>query len=109
MGGGGEAEAKREAEREKEGRLVLKLSSDLIRGFYTHPLLLLPFLCLCTGSIPVDRSYSSANILLDEVRCTGNEPSLFECDHAPLKSHDCVEHTELAGVRCGGMYMHVYV
>ncbi|XP_041368601.1 deleted in malignant brain tumors 1 protein-like [Gigantopelta aegis] len=40
------------------------------------------------------------SILLDEVRCAGNELSIFECRHNNWKFHDCY-HYEDAGVECG--------
>ncbi|XP_071953688.1 uncharacterized protein [Antedon mediterranea] len=39
-------------------------------------------------------------IILDDVICEGNENDLNECDHAPLKGHNCA-HSEDVGVRCG--------
>ncbi|XP_030847040.1 deleted in malignant brain tumors 1 protein [Strongylocentrotus purpuratus] len=38
-------------------------------------------------------------IVLDNVNCTGNEDSVFQCQHAGMGVHDC-EHGEDAGVRC---------
>lgn len=37
--------------------------------------------------------------MLDQLRCTGSEPRLFNCIHNPLGVHDC-SHFEDAGVRC---------
>ena len=57
------------------------------------------------GSVPVRGSYygnTSAEILLDDVICSGSEISLLDCAHSPLGTHDCDPHTELAGVRCKG-------
>ncbi|XP_038061742.1 deleted in malignant brain tumors 1 protein-like [Patiria miniata] len=41
----------------------------------------------------------SGSILLDNVRCTGSESTLSECDHAPWGQDDC-SHGEDAGVIC---------
>ncbi|XP_060592415.1 neurotrypsin-like [Ruditapes philippinarum] len=38
-------------------------------------------------------------ILLDNVGCTGNETSLYQCPHSDLRSHDC-SHTEDVGIVC---------
>ena len=38
-------------------------------------------------------------ILLDQVRCTGNETSLFDCPQNAIGQHDC-SHFEDAGVTC---------
>ena len=40
-------------------------------------------------------------IHMDDVKCYGNESSLFSCTY--YSNHDC-EHHEDAGVRCGGKY-----
>lgn len=40
-------------------------------------------------------------ILLDNVRCMGNEASLFDCSQLELRNHDC-HHREDAGVLCSG-------
>ena len=47
-------------------------------------------------------SNGSGSILLDELRCAGNETTLLECGHNSVGVHDC-SHSEDAGVRCGGM------
>ena len=40
-------------------------------------------------------------IVLDDLKCTGTESSLFDCTHRTLGTHDC-RHYEDAGVRCTG-------
>ena len=40
-------------------------------------------------------------ILLDDVNCTGNESSLFSCDHNGLGNHNC-SHFQDAAVNCPG-------
>ena len=39
-------------------------------------------------------------ILLDDVRCVGDESSLFSCEHRGLENHNC-GHSQDASVRCG--------
>ena len=41
----------------------------------------------------------SGEIVLDDVECTGAEPTLAECVHSPFGLHNCV-HREDAGVKC---------
>ena len=43
-------------------------------------------------------------ILLDDLRCTGDEATLLDClDQSEIGSHDCL-HGEDAGVICDGEY-----
>ncbi|KAL3892091.1 hypothetical protein ACJMK2_004328 [Sinanodonta woodiana] len=46
---------------------------------------------------------TNLGIFLDEVRCTGNESSIYNCIHNAWYSHDCT-HVEDAGVRCGDTF-----
>ena len=46
----------------------------------------------------------SGQILLDELRCSGTEASLFRCPHNGLYRHDC-GHGEDAGVTCEFIYI----
>ena len=39
------------------------------------------------------------DILLDNVRCSGNELRLIDCPARPILDHDCGHHED-AGVRC---------
>ena len=57
------------------------------------------------GSIPVRNATfgeGEGSILLDNLRCWGNESSLIECDSNGIGNHNC-DHTEDAGVRCEGV------
>ena len=42
-------------------------------------------------------------ILLDEVRCNGNEANILACPHLRLNEHNC-NHDEDVGVICSGLY-----
>ena len=43
----------------------------------------------------------SLPILLDDIKCTGEELNVFQCSRTNLRSHNC-EHVEDAGVLCKG-------
>ena len=56
----------------------------------------------CTGANAVgNANYGQGNgdILLDDVKCTGNESDIFACDYSAI--HNC-GHSEDAGVQCTG-------
>ena len=40
-------------------------------------------------------------IWLDDVQCTGHEPSVLKCPHRPMGENNC-HHSEDAGVVCSG-------
>ena len=61
------------------------------------------------NAIPLKRSYfvpgsntSLSNIFVDNVVCNGSESTLLECQHNIIGEHNC-DHTEDAGVICGGI------
>ena len=43
--------------------------------------------------------YGTGDILLDDVKCSGSEASLFDCPHRGIGEHNC-GHSEDVGVRC---------
>ena len=60
-----------------------------------------------TDSIPVHDAVfgeGEGEILLDDLRCTGDEATLLDClDQSDIGSHDC-HHREDAGVICDGQF-----
>ena len=65
-----------------------------------------------TGSAVTEAGFGqgSGTILLDEVRCTGDESNIFHCPHDGFENHDCF-HFEDTGVRCGAVpskYCHTF-
>ena len=59
-----------------------------------------------TGASAWSRAYfgqGTGAILLDQMRCTGNEKRLVNCPSNPLGIHDC-SHSEDAGVTCQGTH-----
>ena len=59
------------------------------------------------GSTGTDQRYSPGPshfpILLDDVRCVGNEANVLACQHLRLSEHNC-NHGEDIGVTCSGLY-----
>ena len=57
---------------------------------------------ISTGAVALSRAGygpGEGEIVLDNVDCTGNELSLFNCSHAGLGNHNC-DHYEDAAVVC---------
>ena len=46
----------------------------------------------------------NGTILLDDLACKGNESNLLQCPTGGPKQHTC-DHSEIAGVKCGGMHV----
>lgn len=65
-----------------------------------------------TTAVPVGNAMFGSGrgpILLDDVKCLGNETGLGACDHKPFGVNNC-DHTEDAGVFCltGGLTILLY-
>ena len=61
------------------------------------------FSCTNAGAIPLTGSEvvdGTGLILLDGLRCVGNELRLIECPHNGFLKHDCSGHSGDAGVKC---------
>ena len=57
--------------------------------------------------VALGKSYfgsGSGAIYLDSVVCNGSEGTLQQCAANPIGVHNC-DHSEDAGVRCGGMFV----
>lgn len=50
----------------------------------------------------------SGNISLDDVKCTGSEPTIWDCVHAGWFNNNC-GHNEDVGVVCSGIHLSVYL
>ena len=58
-----------------------------------------------TDSVALHGGYfgrGSGDIFLDNLQCSGTEPSLLDCDANPIGQHNC-DHSDDAGVRCEGI------
>ena len=53
---------------------------------------------------PVSSSYLTLFYHLDNVRCSGDEDRLSECEHNGVGVHYCIERYEEAGVICNSMF-----
>jgi len=61
--------------------------------------------------VALGRAYfgsGSGEIYLDSVVCNGSEGTLLQCTADPIGVHNC-EHSEDAGVRCGGIIITVII
>ena len=61
--------------------------------------------------VALGRAYfgsSSGAIYLDSVVCNGSEGTLLQCTASPIGVHNC-DHSEDAGVRCGGIIITVII
>ena len=72
-------------------------------------IVLLPVFTLYYPTLPdvvaLGRAYfgsGSGEIYLDSVMCNGSEGALQQCTASPIGVHNC-DHSEDAGVRCGGI------
>ena len=46
-------------------------------------------------------------IFLDEVRCSGSETNLLQCNHNGIGQHNCY-HLDDMGVSCGKLYLSLF-
>ena len=61
--------------------------------------------------VALGRAYfgsGSGAIYLDSVVCNGSEGTLLQCTASPIGVHNC-DHSEDAGVRCGGIIITVII
>ena len=72
----------------------------------TKSLLLEVTVCNCPHSAYFGQANSDVPILLDDVRCTGQEASITDCVRSNWYAHNC-HHYEDAGVSCTSMLCHV--
>ena len=74
---------------------------------------LLAFIYLDTPveAVAVKRAYFGSfeyhPIHLDNVQCTGSEENITQCSYVTSTAINC-DHSEDAGVICGGAYMYIY-
>lgn len=57
--------------------------------------------CCARGTYRSRYGSSWGEIILDNVRCSGDESSLFDCSHNGLNIHNCI-HSEDVEVTCQG-------
>ena len=69
--------------------------TDFLFGVSTHAVFLYP------GASKTIRGRGNGQYWLDDVRCNGDESTLFECDHRGIGKHNC-RRREMAGVNCLG-------
>ena len=76
--------------------LVIQFGENHIDIFYPYSMY------TCIGAIALQGAAFGLGIgpiLLDDVRCSGNETSLFNCSHRGIGRHNCGHHED-AGVIC---------
>ena len=64
---------------------------------------------LCSSAAQMEPSSSKYGagkgpILLDDVKCSGDEVSLLQCNKSPLASSTDCDHTEDVAITCKGMH-----